>query len=82
MKKKYEKPVVFYEEFELTESVAGNCTLIFNHEVDNCHEGGLKPGFDNRPYLPFTAGIESCVLGPSEDYCYYNSESLYKGFNS
>lgn len=84
MKKKYVKPQFYCENFVLTEHVAGNCTVIYNHGNENCTKGEVKPGsgLDNLGF--FTEGANSCLLGPApdDDYCYWNGQSAFIGFSS
>lgn len=82
--KKYEKPQIFYESFELTESIAGNCTVLMEAvKPEDCTSGGLKPGSIDGFEGVFTVGNITCPLGPvDDDYCYWNGQATFKGFAS
>lgn len=83
MKKKYEKPQIFYESFQLSEHIAGNCNVIMNQGDDSCTVGSLKPGSITGIEGIFTLGGENCTFGqPEDDYCYWNGSSVFKGFAS
>lgn len=80
--KKYEKPMVVFERFELSHNVA-NCSAVLNHgEADtNCYVDnidGIKFG-----YTVYTAG-ENCTYGPEkwENYCKFTGTEIYNVFTS
>ncbi len=85
MKKKYEKPQVFFEQYELSHSVA-NCSTALNHSQDECT---LDAG--EAPNLVLGQGetifnSENCLYTMEglgyEDYCYWTGESVNNIFTS
>ena len=74
MKKKYEKPQVYMEKFELAEHIAGCKLTLQQGDVDVCEATGTigsvtLPTIDNAWFLEST---KACEI-PVEDYCYTNS---------
>lgn len=62
MKKKYEKPVMFREEFNISQSVASGCVdKSSNFYKDNC--GIIIEGFGGE--ILFTKGNGVCTIGPN-----------------
>lgn len=85
MKKKYEKPQVFFEQYELSHSVA-NCSAALNHSQNDCElDGNEAP---NLLLLPgetiFSAGKCSYTMEEIgyEDYCYWTGKSVNNIFTS
>lgn len=83
--KKYEKPMLCIERFEMTQAIAGNCTVDVNHNVDTStcsghpDEGVTDLGPENTPFLNHV----NCGLPPTDDsYCYYPSVSDFLVFTS
>lgn len=83
--KKYVKPDLFYENFELSHSIA-NCSAALNHTEGSCT---LDP--DEAPNLYLGAGENifasgGCVYTMDElgyeDYCYWTGESANNIFTS
>lgn len=75
--KKYVKPDVVFEGFELSRHIAGTCGVIINlSTVNTCHsvEGGT---LDMDAVGLFMPGTTCTVDGTGFDaYCYYNHEGL------
>ena len=72
--KKYVKPELFYEKYELTQHIADCAWELTNSNKDACAAGAdpdYLPGFPNL----FVAEGSGCVLIPGqnyEDYCYHD----------
>ena len=82
MKKKYNKPVVLIENFELNQHIATGCNLIVKEQPgggafifpdDNQGVHGLDFGVLSGMKL-FNEGIKGCDV-PVDQYCYHNSIS-------
>ena len=72
MKKKYVKPLVYFESFELSSSIAGTCVLKTNHDVGTC---GYKDPTVPGGAILFTRGeVSACTESPqgndSNKLCY------------
>ena len=83
MKKKYEKPQVYMEKFELAEHIAGCKLTLQQDDVNICEAIGTigsvtLPTTDNVWFLESTQACEIKV----EDYCYTNSTSTIATINS
>lgn len=79
MKKKYEKPQVYMEKFELAEHIAGCKLTLQQGDVDVCEATGtIGSAVDNAWFLEST---KACEI-PVEDYCYTNSTSTIATINS
>lgn len=80
MKKKYEKPQVYMEKFELAEHIAGCKLTLQQDDVNICEAIGsvTLPTTDNAWFLESTQACEIKV----EDYCYTNSTSTIATINS
>lgn len=79
MKKKYEKPQVYMEKFELAEHIAG-CSLTINSaDPTNC----AGEGYVQDEYLDswFLEKNTSCTVS-LEGYCYTNSSMNVATINS
>ncbi|MEO2239527.1 hypothetical protein ABE547_09975 [Dorea sp. YH-dor226] len=80
--KKYVKPDLVYENFELSHTVA-NCSAALNHaEAEtNCFINDIE-GID-LGYTVYTAGA-NCTYGPEvwEDYCKFTGTDGYNVFTS
>lgn len=72
--KKYVKPELFYEQFELTQHIADCAWELTNSTKDTCHaqaDPDYLPGFHNL----FMHDANGCVLIPGtnyQDYCYHD----------
>ncbi len=72
--KKYEKPIVLIEKFELSQHIADCAWELTNSNKDNCvaqPDQEKLPGFPNL----FMASGNGCELIPGEnynDYCYHD----------
>lgn len=79
MKKKYVKPELYFESFELSASIAAGCKHITGHQMDMCayEVGGRSVFVDN---------VSSCTTktpdGSWESLCYHNPEEANKLFAS
>ena len=80
MKKKYEKPQVYMEKFELAEHIAGCKLTLQQDDVNICEAIGTIGSVttDNAWFLESTQACEIKV----EDYCYTNSTSTIATINS
>lgn len=72
--KKYVKPALYCERFQLTEAIAGNCSIRCNHDTDETCTGDAS-GSD-LSVNPFTSPATSCSIpwsfkAPVEGYCYW-----------
>lgn len=84
MKKKYEKPRVYMEQFKLAEHIAG-CNLTVNQEdVNTCDATGyigkeyMDGNGDNKGWF-----LDNVVCGVVvHDYCYTNGTSTLTTINS
>ena len=81
--KKYIKPELFYENFEMSKHIASCAWDMSNSKtVEECFaksdpEWGL---IDN--ISAFNTGVVGCTDGPLESYCYSNGSSENNIFNS
>ena len=81
MKKIYKKPVIMFEDFSLSVSIAGDCGIIIDsHASGNC---GMIMGEDRV----FMEGINGCdgdwgVDGVYNNICYHNPVDGNDLFNS
>lgn len=72
--KKYVKPELFYEQFELTQHIADCAWELTNSTKENCSaqsDPDYLPGFANL----FMQDANGCVLIPGtnyQDYCYHD----------
>ena len=83
MKKRYEKPQVYMEKFELAEHIAGCKLTLHQGDVFSCDATGTigsvtLPSEDNAWFAEKT---NACEI-PVEDYCYTNSTSSIATINS
>lgn len=70
--KAYQKPVLYYERFELTQHIA-SCDLKLNHELGSCTAKGTLPD----GYFPIEHGFTKLDCAePIQDYCYTNSAEI------
>lgn len=80
--KKYEKPRVYIERFELSQHIASCAWDMSNSKnVEECSAVG-DPEWDLPALNAFLDGNEKCTYGPIEDYCYTNSGYAANIFNS
>lgn len=72
MKKKYEKPQVFFEQYELSHSVA-NCSAALNHSQDECTlDAGKAPNlWLNQGETIFNVASCTYTVEILETYCYW-----------
>ena len=78
--KKYVKPDLVFETYELSHSVA-NCGLALNHGEDTCQI--TKWEDTDFGYSVFTAGV-NCTYDPDiwEDYCKFTGSGDHNVFSS
>ena len=87
MKKEYTKPVIMFESFALSTSIAGDCeTIITNLSKGVC---GYKPGHGDAIFLQ---DITGCVITKPDDpypvqggkntFCYHVPTEYTNLFNS
>lgn len=85
MKKKYEKPQVFFEQYELSHSVA-NCSAALNHSENDCVLDGNKvPDLHLDPgETIFSTVNSSCNISDElfEGYCYWTGNADNSIFTS
>lgn len=82
--KQYVKPELYYESFELTQSIAGNCTVIQTSGNKDACSDGVHYG-DSRldPYgvynfiLAFACAQSVDNMEINQDYCYTPSDASY-----
>lgn len=81
--KKYTKPVLFYENFELMQHIAGlTCSVMMNSDTEatcTTGDGSDSGGFSNM-FVSADCGVNLDTLG--EEYCYYNGDAQWVAFNS
>lgn len=81
--KKYVKPDVAFEGFDLSQHIAGGCTAMMNlGDTNNCETNGtgdisIQPGF-------FSANNGECTFtwDNDQDYCLYANTGLLVFFKS
>lgn len=85
MKRKYEKPALYFEEYELSSSIAGNCgNKLFQDKIyaGNYETCKVDAGGGDFLFLDPTIG---CNTYPGEDgvpYCYQVPSTNEMLFNS
>lgn len=81
--KKYVKPELFYESFELSQHIAG-CNLQINSpDVLSCTASGTVGPYDALSYNWFLEQTEGAVCSPTlEVYCYTNGSMTATTVNS
>ena len=79
--KKYVKPELFYERYELTEQVAACSWDAYNQmDENNCaFEGDKSTGLEGL--FAFADSTKGCDFVP-EQYCYQPGADGYNSFNS
>ncbi|MGM9643435.1 MAG: hypothetical protein ACI3XI_09525 [Eubacteriales bacterium] len=78
--KKYVKPELFYESFELSQQIAA-CDYDSNNTFDNVESCSFT-GYNNDFHMEMNIFRSDCEV-VAESYCYHNSISGYYGiFNS
>ena len=83
--KKYVKPVLVFEDLNLTQHIAGTCEIIMNQgNPEVCLGSGDAVGgliiFANKVACGSNAGGE--VVEDKEGYCYYKFEDPFTTFIS
>lgn len=79
MKKKYVKPEIYYEVFDLSTHVA-TCSLDMSNfkKIEECSASMDDYGMDGN----FFNNNANCTDGPLDDYCYTNGGNNFNIFNS
>lgn len=78
--KKYVKPELFYERYELTEQIAA-CAWDLNQANENvCGFHGADLGMGD--WVILAAKENGCKITDFQGYCYYPSEDGMNTFNS
>lgn len=78
--KKYVKPELFYESYELTQQIAAcQYDSLGSHDDKGCTFTGVNDF--NETVTIFLPGNELCTT-ESEYYCYHGSSGSYNIFNS
>ena len=67
MKKAYEKPRVYFEDFQLSTSIAGGCAWTASFEENSCP---VKIPGTPEPYITDSACTFS-VPGENDKFCYH-----------
>lgn len=81
--KKYVKPDLFYENFELSQHIAACAWDMSNStSVDTCSAVSDSTWGVPEGIHAFNEGVTSCTDGPLESYCYTNGSSDVNIFNS
>ena len=79
MKKTYVKPQVFFEDFQLSASIAAGCAYKTGHAMDIC-------AYETAGLVVFVAGVEACTTktqdGGLSGLCYHNPTDTTKLFTS
>lgn len=82
--KKYVKPELFYERYELTQHIA-DCSWELKNSSDD-RTCNAEPDPDDYPgfQILFHAGQDGCDLTSDkwQDYCYHNGADGYRLFQS
>ncbi len=68
MKKSYVKPQVYFESFQLSANIAGNCKFITNHQKSSC-------GYQTTAGVLFFDTMTAICDMPTQEgekYCYDN----------
>ena len=80
MKKTYVKPQVYFEDFQLSASIAAGCEVTTTLQTA---EG--QCGFDDGAHIIFIQGYTGCVYGQDESsssICYHVPDQNYNLFTS
>lgn len=78
--KKYIKPELIYENFELTHHIAGNCSVIMDKTIalDPLYCAGTAEEVPGAQGMKVFVTESVCIDFPvSDDYCYTVSDSLW-----
>lgn len=84
--KKYVKPELFYEQFELSQHIADCAWELASADPKNCH-AEADPDYPAISFLPnlfMSDTPSSCVLNENtyHDFCYHGSVSAFNTFKS
>ena len=81
--KKYEKPRVYIERFELSQHIAACAWDMSNlKNVQECSAASDPEHTMISGINAFNPGVAVCIDGPIEFYCYTSSEEGFNIFNS
>lgn len=78
MKKKYEKPQIYIEKFELAQHIAGCDFKLNSMDVNNC----TAPNEFNAENLLFIVNANQNCKAEAEGYCYFNASDGLVTFTS
>lgn len=81
-KRHYEKPKMFYEDFELAQSIAGGCEAIANMAKEIC---SVTVDFAGMPVNVFTEAIIGCSYTEVDGWqgiCYHAPSDMNNVFSS
>lgn len=83
MKKAYVKPQVYFEDFQLSASIATGCEHTTNHTLNVCsYETSVGP---ETKYV-FVDGVSACTTVPEDGmwagFCYHNPSENNNLFTS
>lgn len=78
--KNYVKPVLYFESFELTQHIAGNCELKLNATENACVASFIPDKTTGAISGVTIYNVDGCLVGPDkyDGFCYYGSAN---GFN-
>lgn len=82
--KKYTKPMIYFEEFELSQNIAACGWDMLQADKDSCAAQGDE-ALGNPGITIFTVAVETCEVKDYEQYCYetgLNSNESWRVFNS
>ena len=71
MKKVYEKPTVYIERFDLSQSIASGCSVLDTFggtSVNNRDKSTCGIVFGGAAY--FSDNVQGCTAGEFEEFCY------------
>lgn len=77
--RKYAKPELYYESFELTQSIAGSCNVFASKQQ---MAPGVDPGHVFNFLKEFSCTISVDDPAINDSYCYTNAGAVYVILNS
>lgn len=82
MKKEYNKPQIYVEQFELSVHIAAcNLTPLNAQDSNTCVSYGVMDGFDGE--IPvFTSANNACFVNPEDEACLFTQAESTVSFNS
>ena len=71
--KKYVKPALFYEKFELSQHIADCAWELNSTNKESCHASADPKFLDDSPNL-FVSALSTCVYNEDnyQNYCYHD----------